>query len=545
MGDTRNCFLLLCFVICVINATSDSSLEQIVDFLTRFGYLTNSQSHSELRSESELKKAILRMQRFGNVSQTGVIDDATLSLLKRKRCGVSDGIGNWNRRKRYALQGQAWATNNLTWSLQGKIKNIKREDIRQQLIKAFKIWSDESSLTFHEINSSSADIVISFPWGSHGDGYPFDGHGSVLAHAFFPGEGIGGDVHFDAEEKWVSEIPPPESDEVNFFAVAAHELGHSLGLSHSLVPGSLMFPYYQILKDNYKLPLDDITGIEKLYGSKSQKKWKSTTKSPTKIQTSTVQYQATESSQMNQVPDGCNTTFDAISVIRREVFIFKGKYFWRFNRHKIRKGYPVRIDLFWYNLPTNLQRIDAVYERPRDSKIVFFSGNKYWLFDANQPEPGYPRMLTELGFPPNIRKIDAAMVWSHNKKTYFFSGRQYWRFNETEGKVESDYPRDISMWRGVPYNIDAAFQWTDGNTYFFKGKYFWKFNNIKMRIHRGWPKLISNFWFRCAARIEKYPTRNSIHSVENKVKCCCQCLFINWKLILVLILSHIYILHKN
>lgn len=81
-------------------------------------------------------------------------------------------------------------------------REIDPQHIVSQFKRAFKVWSDVSRLTFTETRRPDADIVISFLTRNHGDEYPFDGPGSILAHAFFPGAGLGGDAHFDADEQW-------------------------------------------------------------------------------------------------------------------------------------------------------------------------------------------------------------------------------------------------------------------------------------------------------------------------------------------------------
>lgn len=93
-----------------------------------------------------------------------------------------------------------------------------------------------------------------------------------------------------------------------------------------------------------------------------------TTSTPTTTTTS-----KTRRKPVSDKPDFCNTTFDAVSIIRKDVFFFKGKYMWRLYNKELYTGYPTLISRQWGSLPEDMNQVDAVYER-LDGKIVFFVG---------------------------------------------------------------------------------------------------------------------------------------------------------------------------
>ena len=59
--------------------------------------------------------------------------------------------------------------------------------LRNAVAAAFNYWSEHTPLTFQEVCSTcKSDLTIDFAYKDHRDGFPFDGPGGVLAHAFFP-----------------------------------------------------------------------------------------------------------------------------------------------------------------------------------------------------------------------------------------------------------------------------------------------------------------------------------------------------------------------
>lgn len=85
------------------------------------------------------------------------------------------------------------------------------------------------------------------------------------------------------------------------------------------------------------------------------------------------------------------------------------------------------------------------------------AGQNYWVYDAEKQISG-PDSVQKLGLP--VSNIQAALMWGEDKtqKVYFFKGENYWRFNPQDNWVDMSYARTMVDWRGIPNDIDAAFQ---------------------------------------------------------------------------------------
>ncbi|XP_002164557.3 matrix metalloproteinase-27 isoform X1 [Hydra vulgaris] len=225
------------------------ALDDPVDFLKRYGYLQTGYSNP-----NSLTEAIKKMQKFANLPETGVLDKPTLNLMSTPRCGISDHDHS-------GYSSSKWSKTKLTYKIINHTPDLGLAETARIMQEAFNKWSQVTPLTFTRAQGTT-DLEIDFANLRHSScSWDFDGPGGVLAHAFYPPDGR---AHFDDDEHFTDK----KSTGTNLLWVAAHEFGHAIGLTHSSVQGSLMFPYYQGYQDPFVLHENDVSRIQQLYGGR-------------------------------------------------------------------------------------------------------------------------------------------------------------------------------------------------------------------------------------------------------------------------------------
>lgn len=391
---------------------------------------------------------VKEMQRFFGLTPNGKLNKETVAMMKKPRCGLSDvevygGTSRWIKRTiSYRIAGE-----NLSFPAKKTHKVMKR---------ALRLWSRVSLLKFHKREEKEADIGITFVRRDHADGVPFSGKGGTLAHAYLPGPGIGGDVHFDSEEEWSL-----NSTGISLPVVAAHEFGHALGLSHSSDPGSIMYPTYNFAP-NLELSFDDVKSIQHLYGVNSNFHSRLLKRPPPRT------------------PNKCDPdlSFDAVTELQQELVFFKDRFMWRKHPNFFETRITLISSLWSDQVPSHL---DAVYENVEKNVLLFFKGDQYWKVQQLILLEGFPRSISDLGFPSRIKSVDAALHFRNDRYTVFFTGPECWRYSEQRGVMEGSPMLIEQQWLGIPFPIDAAVNY-QGFVFFFQANRQYKYDFDQNRV---------------------------------------------------------------
>ncbi|XP_048853665.1 collagenase 3-like [Brienomyrus brachyistius] len=434
------------------------------DYLEKFFDLKNANASSpNNRRLSPFNLKLREMQQFFRLEVSGVLDEKTLEVMNKPRCGVPD-MGEYT-----TFPGNLkWPNNKVTYRIENYTPDLSPSEVDQVLKDALEVWAKVTPLQFTRINSGVADIMISFGRREHGDAYPFDGPEGTLAHAFAPSAGLGGDTHFDEDETFTSRTTAG----YNLFMVAAHEFGHALGLSHSTDPGALMYPIYSYRDPStFILPLDDVKGIQSLYGVGG--------KGPVPPP---------------KTPDACdpNLVLDAVTSLRGEMMFFKDTFFWRSLPQSNQQELHL-ISSFWPEVPNN---IDAAYENPSLDRVFLFKDDKVWALSGYDIAAGYPRSLSQIGLPARITKITAAVYNTQTKKTLIFVNDQYYSYSGDLKSMDNGFPKPVANdFKGMQGGVMAAFQVKD-LIYLLNGSSMYEFNARNKTPRR---RLPANLFLGCSS----------------------------------------------
>jgi len=162
-------------------------LVELKQYLKRFGYYPSDVNLMASDFDDLLESALKTHQNYFHLNVTGILDDSTIKQMMIPRCGMPHITPNNTKSKHTKFHMvmhykffdgmPKWPPSNydLTYTFGSDGRPSCWYGHLEVCLDAFKKWSDFSQFTFQEASdAASANIVIAFYSGDHGDGHPFD-----------------------------------------------------------------------------------------------------------------------------------------------------------------------------------------------------------------------------------------------------------------------------------------------------------------------------------------------------------------------------------
>ncbi|ESO09629.1 hypothetical protein HELRODRAFT_184019 [Helobdella robusta] len=360
----------------------NENLTLLINYLKNFGYISMAiEEMPNLLSEETLINGIKMAQKFGGIEENGDPYDHDLQNLIRQK-SINEYMD----------------------------KGLDRETSRKYLLAAFDMWSKSGDINFYEADSKdSVDMLITH----------VNKHDAIeLAHAWRPGPDNGGNVCFNAVKFIPKDDEHAKKIHGQYFATAVHEIGHALGIDHALSPSEIM--YFAVSDRKGPSQRADAIHLENVLGPYIN------TKFPTYTEAPTDPMYALQPSDRDP-PSACDTDIDAACVVKNKTYVFKRRWFWRFNFEGKVEGPPRKIfTLFKQFLPSETY-IDAMahdFHEPGGDRYFVFIGDHHYMMDFTffSSQPNESVHLSESGI--HVPKIDAAFHLLSKKeiKIFLFAG---------------------------------------------------------------------------------------------------------------------------
>ena len=192
---------------------------------------------------------------WGELTQAFSGGNDTLANVSQQRfCGVTDPTTGGLHTTAFGAPGGRWSRGNLTYIVNtAGVMGVTAAEATIEIGKAFAQWQAVARFfQFTQVMAGPADITVSF--GGQTADSSLGAPNGVMGVGYYPEDGR---LFLDSAETWTK---------LSLLSLALHEIGHVLGLRHSTIRPSTMYPY----APTTGIDAETIEAINGLYGWQEQ-----------------------------------------------------------------------------------------------------------------------------------------------------------------------------------------------------------------------------------------------------------------------------------